>query len=104
MVNVTTGLVRQSAGLLLLAAGCLLSANTFAATPLQYYVAIQPIVVCSTTGTGCAPFNTSSKIGNPGGATSTTPIGFVDTASGKDVTRAIWNQVGIEVAWSPLRQ
>jgi hypothetical protein len=68
------------------------------------YVAVQPIVVCSSTGTGCAPFNTSSKIGNPGAATSTTPIGFVDTASGKDVTRAIWNQVGIDVAWSPIRQ
>jgi hypothetical protein len=68
------------------------------------YVAVQPIDVCSSTGTGCAPFNTSSKIGNPGAATSTTPIGFVDTASGKDVTRAIWNQVGIDVAWSPMRQ
>jgi hypothetical protein len=68
------------------------------------YVAVQPIVVCANNGTGCAPFNTSSKIGNPGAATSTTPIGFVDTASGEDVTRTIWNQVGIDVAWSPIRQ
>jgi hypothetical protein len=69
-----------------------------------YYVAIQPIDVCSSNGTGCAPFNTSSKIGNPGAATSTTPIGFVDTASKKDITRAVWNQLGVDIAWSPMRQ
>jgi hypothetical protein len=68
------------------------------------YVAVQPIDVCASNGTGCAPFNTLSKAGNPGAATSTTPIGFVDTATGKDVTRAIWNQVGIDVAWSPIHQ
>jgi hypothetical protein len=82
----------------------LASNGAFATTPLQFYVAVQPIVVCATNGSGCAPFNTSSKIGNPGGATSTTPIGFIDSASGHDVTRAILNQVGIDVAWSPIRQ
>ena len=69
-----------------------------------YYVAIQPIDVCSSTGSGCAPFNTSSKIGNPGAATSTTPIGFVDSTSGKDITRAIWNQIGVDIAWAPIQQ
>src|SRR3954470_10563392 len=54
-----------------------------------YYVAIQPIDVCSSTGTGCAPFNTTNRTGNPTAATSTTPIGFVDSATGKDLTRAI---------------
>jgi hypothetical protein len=69
-----------------------------------YYVAIQPIDVCSSTGTGCAPFNTSSKIGNPGAATSTTPIGFVDPTTHVDITRAMWNQLGIDVAFFPIKQ
>ena len=68
------------------------------------YVAVQPIDVCSSTGTGCAPFNTLSKTGNPAAATSTTPIGFVDTATGKDLTRAMLNQIGVDVAWSPMLQ
>jgi hypothetical protein len=75
-----------------------------AAGSVCYYVAIQPIDVCSSNGTGCAPFNTSSKTGNPGAATSTTPIGFVDATTKKDISRAIWNQLGVDLAWSPLRQ
>jgi hypothetical protein len=110
MVKITPRLAWQGALLLLWAAASLSSGSALgqltscAAGSVCSYVAIQPIDVCSSTKTGCAPFNTSSKIGNPGAATSTTPIGFVDTASGKDVTRAIWNQVGIDVAWSPIRQ
>src|SRR5947209_7536058 len=75
-----------------------------AAGAVCYYVAIQPIDVCSSAGTGCAPFNTTSRTGNPTAATSTTPIGFVDSATGKDITRAILNQIGVDVAWSPIKQ
>jgi hypothetical protein len=69
-----------------------------------YYVAVQPIDVCASNGTGCAPFNSLSKAGNPGAATSTTPIGFVDTTTGKDITRTILNQIGVDVAWAPIKQ
>jgi hypothetical protein len=103
--NLNSALLLFSAGLLLLATNSAVAAVT--ACPAGFicsYVAVQPIVVCSNSGTGCAPFNTANRVSNPGAATSTTPIGFVDPASGKDVTRAIWNQVGIDVAWSPLRQ
>ena len=95
MVTIAPRLVRFGAFLLLsaplsLSSGRALADLTSCATgSVCYYVAIQPIDVCTSTGTGCAPFNTSSKTGNPGAATSTTPIGFVDTATGKDITRAI---------------
>src|SRR5438270_4861536 len=101
-------LVRLGAALLLGAAALLHSggarADFCAAGAVCYYVAIQPIDVCSSTGTGCAPFNTTSRTGNPTAATSTTPIGFVDSATGKDITRAILNQIGVDVAWSPIKQ
>jgi hypothetical protein len=110
MVTIAPRLVRFGAFLLLsaplsLSSGRALADLTSCATgSVCYYVAIQPIDVCTSTGTGCAPFNTSSKTGNPGAATSTTPIGFVDTATGKDITRAIMNQIGVDVAWSPIKQ
>lgn len=112
MVKITPLMARQGALLLLSATASLSSGSALAAAALAscaagtvcYYVAIQPIDVCSSTGTGCAPFNTSSKTGNPGAATSTTPIGFVDPTSGKDITRTIWNQLGVDIAWAPIRQ
>jgi hypothetical protein len=110
MVTIIPRLTRMGAFLLLSAAASLSSESALAdltscaAGSVCYYVAIQPIDVCSSTGTGCAPFNTSSKIGNPGAATPTTPIGFVDTATGKDITRTIMNQIGVDLAWSPIKQ
>jgi hypothetical protein len=110
MLRIAPRLVRKGALLLTWTAASLSSGSALAdltacaAGSVCYYVAIQPIDVCSSNGTGCAPFNTSSKTGNPGAATSTTPIGFVDAATKKDITRAIWNQLGVDLAWSPLRQ
>src|SRR5207302_3128740 len=68
-----------------------------------YYVAIQPIDVCATGGTGCAPFNTVSSTGSPTTVSSTNPIGFVDS-TGQDVTRAMWNQIGVDISWAPMKQ
>jgi hypothetical protein len=110
MVTIAPPLVRFGALLLLWAAASLSPASALAdltscaAGSVCYYVAVQPIDVCASTGTGCAPFNASSKTGNPGAATSTTPIGFVDATTKKDVTRAIMNQIGVDLAWSPIRQ
>lgn len=91
---------------LLLGTGPTLAADltSCAAGSVCFYVAVQPIDVCSSTGTGCAPFNMLSKTGNPAAATSTTPIGFVDSTSGKDLTRAMLNQIGVDLAWSPIQQ
>jgi len=73
-----------------------------------YTVAVQPIVVCSNAGTSCAPFNTLSKVGNPGAATSTTPIGFTytnpTTGTTTDITRALLNQIGVDITWLPVKQ
>lgn len=69
-----------------------------------YYVAVQPIDVCSDSGTGCAPFNTVSRTGNPTTVSSTNPVGFVDATTGKDLTQAITNQLGVQIAWQPMKQ
>ena len=56
-------------------------------------------------GTSCAPFNTLSPTGNPTNQDQTkNPIGFVDPTTGKDITRALLNQVGIDVTWLPIKQ
>ena len=72
------------------------------------YLVIQPIDVCGTAGpssaTGCAPFNTLSKSPNPTLATLTTPIGFVDTTTNINLTRAIWLQAGIDVTFLPVKE
>lgn len=75
-----------------------------AAGSVCYYVALQPIDVCTDSGTGCAPFNTVNATGSPGTVGPANPIGFVDSATGKDITRAMWNQIGVDIAWSPMRQ
>src|SRR5207237_4877926 len=78
--------------------------NACQAGAVCYYVAVQPIDVCSDAGTGCAPFNTVNSIGSPTTVSSTNPIGFVDKATGKDLTRAMWNKVGVDVALQPMKQ
>jgi hypothetical protein len=72
------------------------------------YVVVQPIDVCSTTGaaggSGCAPFNNLTQTPNPANATSTTPIGWVDTSTNINITRAIWLKAGIDVTFLPMVQ
>jgi hypothetical protein len=77
-----------------------------ATVPVTSYLVVQPIDVCSTSGAsgGCAPFNTSSQSPNPATATSTTTIGFLDTTTNINITRAIWLQAGIDVTFLPMLQ
>jgi hypothetical protein len=91
-----------------LSVALIVGGHAYAAVPVTKYVVIQPIDVCGTTGpssaTGCAPFNDQSASPNPSQATSTTPIGFVDTATNVNVTRAIWLQTGIDVTFLPIAE
>jgi hypothetical protein len=167
---------------LLSAVACLIAGGAFAATPMiTRYVVVQPIDVCSSTGTGCAPYNETSTVGNVtctgsiSGATPTVagttltitscssgtphvadtlsgtgiaagtiimtgsgglgtfkgtvnnsqlvaagtaisatgPIGFwvnpttgaaYPATGGVDVTRAMLNQIGVDLAWNPIVQ
>jgi hypothetical protein len=52
--------------------------------PITNYVVVQPIDVCSSTGTGCAPFNTTSTVGNVActGAIATTTLTVASCSSG----------------------
>jgi hypothetical protein len=69
------------------------SGMTLATAQVQYFINVQPIDVCSSDGTGCAP------IAGPGAQ-----IGFVDPNTGQDITRAIFNQFGIDVSFLPVAQ
>lgn len=97
------------------AALCFASGAALAqSVPVTRYVVVQPIDVCSNTGTNCAPFNTKSAFGNPTNQNQTTnPIGFVvnpatgapyPATGGVNITRALLNQVGIDVTFNNIVQ
>ena len=69
----------------------LISAAAFAQVPVQYFVNVQPIDVCASDGSNCAPFNDGVA-----------QIGVADPSTGQDITRAILNQAGINVTYSPI--
>jgi hypothetical protein len=90
-------------GLLLLAASAFFPPGAaFAGVAVTQYVVLNPIDVCAAGGTGCAPFNTLKT--TPGAATVLTPIGFVDSTTNINVTRADWLQAGIDVTFLPIKQ
>ena len=80
---------------------CVLSARALA-VPVADYVTVQPIDVCSGaagTSTGCAPIN---SLGQNYKTAAVGAIGPV--ASGTNVTRAIWNQIGLDITFLPAVQ
>jgi hypothetical protein len=90
---------------LLAAAACLASGAALAQVQVTQMMYVQPIDVCPDPGTtgNCAPFNTLSPIGNPSNQDQTrNPIGFVDPATGRDITRVLLNQIGVDVTWLPI--
>jgi hypothetical protein len=88
--------------LLLLAIACLGPELARAeSTSLPYFIVVQPIDVCSSTGTGCAPINSKGQTVLNG---TTTPVGFFDPTSGANITQAIWNQIGVNVVFQPVVQ
>src|SRR5262249_52783428 len=99
---------RTSRLFFLSAVAWLASGATFAqSVPVTKFITVQPWDMC-TQGI-CAPFNTTSQIGRPSTQNSTTnPIGFVysytDNTGRKvyiDITRALLNQIGVDVTWLP---
>ncbi len=98
---------------LLPAAACLASGSALAQCPaldtlepgVSCYILVQAIDVCSSTGTLCAPFNNmNGPIGKPTtqSQTGTNRIGFFDPNTGADITRALLNQIGIDLAYTTL--
>ena len=76
---------------------CLTSGLTVAQAQTTKFVAINPIVVCASNGSGCAPFNTSSTTGKPTAANPT--LNFVNSV-GTDIGAAILNQIGVGLAYT----
>jgi hypothetical protein len=65
-------------------------------------VVVQPIDVCFEASV-CAQFNVNPA--NPNDQNQmTNPIGFVDQATGIDITRAMLNQIGVDVTYLPIVQ
>jgi hypothetical protein len=87
---------------LLSASTCLTSGTALA--QVTNYIVINPIDVCDSTGASCAPINNKGQTVLNGTKTAAgfvfpTPIGFID-ASGADVTQAMWNKIGITLAYA----
>ena len=82
-------------------------------TPVNGFVIINPISVCS--GSSCATYGMSctspsgttspncTKSPVPSSATTSTAIGFVDTTTNVNLTRAFWAQAGIDVVFFPVQ-
>jgi hypothetical protein len=84
----------------LLATACLASGAARAQVPVTDYIVVQPIDVCSTSGSVCPVVNNFNQSAN--GNLGTTQIGFIDPATGVNITDAIWSQNGIRVTFLPL--
>ena len=96
MGNITTRPHRGARHFLVAAAGCFISGSALA-VPVTDYITVQPIDVC---GAVCVPIN------NKGQTFATAPtgaVGFIDS-KGMNVTRAIWNQIGVDVTFLPAAQ
>jgi hypothetical protein len=94
---------RAVRGLLLGAAACLASGAACAQTvSAPYNVWVQPIDVCNSAGTSCAPINSKGQTVLNG---TNTPVGFLDPTSGANITQAIiLNQLGVNVVFLPVVQ
>jgi hypothetical protein len=86
----------------LMAVSVWLVAGSARAVPIMSYITVQPIDVCSGaagTTTGCAPINSFGQ--NYAAA----PVGQIGSiVSGINVTRAIWNQIGLDITFLPAVQ
>jgi hypothetical protein len=95
---------RWTIGLLaVLALMCPISSSALA--QLTQYIAVNPIDVCAGSGRVCAPINNIGFQGQTvlnGGPNA--PIGIIDSDSQINISRAIFNAIGIEVAFGPVQQ
>jgi hypothetical protein len=92
----------QPLRLLLLLAIAGLASGRAEAVPITNYITVQPIDVCSGaagTTTGCAPIN---SLGQNYKTAAVGAIGAI--ASGTNVARAIWNQIGLDITFLPAVQ
>jgi hypothetical protein len=97
---------RRWAWIFLMAAAAFLACHGAHAATVTDYITVQPIDVCSGaagTTTGCAPIN---SLGQNYATAAAGNIGALDvTATGDiNVTRAIWNKIGIDVTYMPTVQ
>ncbi len=92
---------RTARRLLFLAVACLASGAARAQTvPAPYNVWVQPIDVCNSAGTSCAPINSKGQTVLNG---TNTPVGFFDPTSGANITQAIiLDQLGVNAVFLPV--
>jgi hypothetical protein len=82
---------------------CVADAQTVSS---PYYIVVQPIDVCNSAGTSCAPVNSKGQsfitptFGGPN-----MQVGFFDPTTGANITQTIFlNQFGVNVVFQPLVQ
>lgn len=78
------------------AAALCLASRAAVAEPISDYITVQPIDVCGVT---CAPINNLGAGHNIWSNAAAGAVGFM--SGGVNVTRAIWNQIGIDVTFMP---
>lgn len=78
------------------AAALCLASQAAVAEPISDYITVQPIDVC---GVACAPINNLGAGHNIWSNAAPGAVGFM--SGGVNVTRAIWNQIGIDVTFMP---
>jgi hypothetical protein len=78
------------------AAALCLASQVAVAGPISDYITVQPVDVCGVT---CAPINNLGAGHNIWSNAATGAVGFM--SGGVNVTRAIWNQIGIDVTFMP---
>jgi hypothetical protein len=83
---------------LLTAAAALLATSVADAAAISGYVPVQPILVCPTGPSSCPQFNNLGQTGP------NAPVGFVDPATGLNITRAIFSQAGVDITFLPAVQ
>src|SRR5438105_4870239 len=94
-------------------------ASGAALAQVKGYVVINPIAVCDSNGIcpsfgescgttngvySCTVFNSPSKANATTQSMLSTPIGFVDSNTNINLTRAIWSRAGLDVVFFPVKQ
>jgi len=71
-----------------------------------YYIVVQPIDVCNSAGTSCAPVNSQGQsFITPGVGGPNMPVGFFVPTTGANITQTILlNTIGVNVIFQPLVQ
>jgi hypothetical protein len=98
---------RRTVWIVLLWSAAFLACRAAHGVPITDYITVQPIDVCSSSSaSSCVPINSLPSGQNIWSNAAVGNVGFIEVTPTGDinVTRAIWNQIGIDVTFLPAVQ